>query len=85
MASGVGPDLALSEHGPCFVRGAVTLDDVSFTMKVAYISRVTLESDRHRTSLDWGTGSIVELLSASEGTVGNKVPHILPPHGTGEH
>ena len=33
--SGVGPDLALSEHGLCFVGGTVTLDDVSFTTKVA--------------------------------------------------
>ena len=37
MASGVAPDFALSEHGPCFVEGTVTLDDVSFTMKIAYI------------------------------------------------
>ena len=33
MASGVGPGLALSEHGPCLVGGAVTLDYVSFTIK----------------------------------------------------
>ena len=34
-ASGVGPGLALSEHGPCIVGGTVTLlmDDVSFTTK----------------------------------------------------
>ena len=31
IASGVVPDLALSEHGPCLVGGTVTLDDVSFT------------------------------------------------------
>ena len=59
MASGVGPDLELSEHGPCFVKGTVTLDDVSFTMKIAYISRATLDSERHWTPLDLGTGSIV--------------------------
>ena len=35
MASGVGPGLARSEHGPCFVRGTVTLDDVSFTTNIA--------------------------------------------------
>ena len=37
MASGVGPGLALSEHGPCLVGGTVTLliDDVSFTTKFA--------------------------------------------------
>ena len=35
IASGVGPDLALSEHGPCLVGGTVTLDDVSFTTKFA--------------------------------------------------
>ena len=31
IASGVGSGLALSEHGPCFVGGNVTLDDISFT------------------------------------------------------
>ena len=35
IASGVGPGLALSEHGPCLVGGTVTLDDVSFTTKIA--------------------------------------------------
>ena len=35
ITSGVGPGLALSEHGPCFVGGTVTLDDVSFTTKIA--------------------------------------------------
>ena len=35
IASGVGPGLALSEHGPCLVGGTVTLDDVSFTTKFA--------------------------------------------------
>ena len=39
IVSGAGPDLALSEHGPCFVGGTVTLDDASFTMKIASISR----------------------------------------------
>ena len=42
IAYGVAPDFALSEHGPCFVEGTVTLDDVSFTMKIAYISRAIL-------------------------------------------
>ena len=59
IASSVGPDLTLSEHGPCFVGGTVTLDDVSFTMKIAYISRATLDSERHWTPLDLGTGSNV--------------------------
>ena len=59
VASGVGPDLALSEHGLCFVEGTVTLDDVSFTMKIAYISRLSLDSEGHWTPLDLGTGSIV--------------------------
>ena len=35
IASGVGPGLALSEHGPCLVGGTVTLDDVSLTTKTA--------------------------------------------------
>ena len=37
IASGVGPGLALSEHGPCLVGGTVTLliDDFSFTTKLA--------------------------------------------------
>ena len=34
IASGVGPDLSLSEHGACLVRGTVTLD-VSFTTEIA--------------------------------------------------
>ena len=59
IASGVGPDLALSEHDTCFLRGTVTLDDVLFTMKIAYISRATLDSESHWTPLDLGTGSIV--------------------------
>ena len=59
IVSGVGPDLALSEHGPCFIEGTVTLDDVSFTMKIAYISRAKLDSERHWTPLDLGTASIV--------------------------
>ena len=35
IASGVGLGLAFSEHGPCFVGGTVTLDDVSFTTSFA--------------------------------------------------
>ena len=35
IASGVGPGLALSEHGPCLVGGTMTLDDVSFTTRFA--------------------------------------------------
>ena len=58
IASGVGLDLALSEYGPCFVGGTVTLDDVSFTMNIAYTSRATLVSERHWTPLGLGTGSI---------------------------
>ena len=59
IASSVGPDLAMSEHCPCFVEGTLTLDDVLFTMKIAYISRATLDSERHWTPLDLWTGSIV--------------------------
>ena len=59
IASGVGPDLALSEHGLCFVKGIVTLDEVLFTLKITYISRATLDSERHWTPPDFGTGSIV--------------------------
>ena len=40
IASGVGPGLALSEHGPCLVGGTVTLDDVSLTTKIAMHSEV---------------------------------------------
>ena len=35
IASGVGPDLALLEHGPCLVGITVTLDDVSSTTNSA--------------------------------------------------
>ena len=35
IASGVGPSLALSEHGPLLVGGTVTLDDVSFIARFA--------------------------------------------------
>ena len=38
----------------------MTLDDVLFTMKIAYISRATLDSEKHWTPLDLGTGSIVQ-------------------------
>ena len=37
----------------------MTLGDASFTMKIAYISRATLDSEKHWTPLDLGTGSIV--------------------------
>ena len=37
----------------------MTLDDVLFTIKIAYISRVTLDSERHWTPLDLGNGSFV--------------------------
>ena len=37
----------------------MTLNDVSFTMKLAYISRAMLDSGRHWTPLDLRTGSIV--------------------------
>ena len=35
ISPGVGLGLALSAHGPCLVGGTVTLDDVSFTTKIA--------------------------------------------------
>ena len=38
--------------------GTVTLDDVLFNKKMAYISRATLDSERHWTPQDLGTGSI---------------------------
>ena len=53
------PYLALSKHSPCFVGGTVTLENVSFTMKIAYISRAARDSERHWSPLDLGTGSIV--------------------------
>ena len=59
ITSGVGPDLEKSEHGPCFVGGTVTLDNVSFTMNIAYISRAILDSERHWTPPDLVTGSMV--------------------------
>ena len=37
----------------------MTLNDVSFTVKISYISRATLDSERHWTPLDLGTGNIV--------------------------
>ena len=37
----------------------MTLDDVLFTIKIAYISRATLDSERHWSPLDLGTGSTV--------------------------
>ena len=52
------PWYALSEHGTCFVEGAAMLDDVSFTPSVAYISQATLDSERHWTPLEIGTGNI---------------------------
>ena len=85
-SSGVGPDLALSEHGPCFVGGTVTLDDVLFTITIAYISQATLDSERRWTPLDMETGRIVGLPNTSEGTLlGNKVAHILRIQDTGKH
>ena len=36
----------------------MTLDDVPFTMTIAYISRATLESERHWTPLDFGTSTV---------------------------
>ena len=37
----------------------MTLDDVSFTVEIAYISRATLDSERHWTPVVLGIGSIV--------------------------
>ena len=55
IASGVGPGVALSEHGPCLVGGTVTLliDDVSFTTKSANIA----EETSHRCVAIFDTGS----------------------------
>ena len=35
VTPGVDPSLALPEHGPCLFGGIITLDDASFTTKVA--------------------------------------------------
>ena len=35
VTPGAVPSLALSEHGPCLVDGIITLDDASFTTKIA--------------------------------------------------
>ena len=59
IASGVTPDFELSQHGPCFVEGTVTLDDVPFTMRIPCISRATLDSERHWTPLYLETGSSI--------------------------
>ena len=40
MASGIGPGLALSEHGPCLAGLTVTLDDVPFTNKLVIQSLI---------------------------------------------
>ena len=53
---GVGPGLALSEHGPCVVGGTVTLDDVSFTAKIAMHSGGDVISP-HRCVVLFDTGS----------------------------
>ena len=37
----------------------MTLDDVLFTMKIAHISRATLDSERHWIPLELGTASII--------------------------
>ena len=63
----------------------MTLDDVSFTMKIAYISRAMPDSERHWTPLDLKPAALFGLPNASEGTVENKVPHILRPQDVGEH
>ena len=52
IASGVGPALAHSEHGPCIVGRTVTLDDDSFTTKFAIHSGGT--SHRCVAPLDTG-------------------------------
>ena len=37
----------------------MTLDDVSYTIEIAYINRSSLDSEGHWTLLEWETGSIV--------------------------
>ena len=85
IASGVGPDLALSEHGPCFVGSTVTLDDVSLTMK----SRTSVEQRSIGEALDSSRfGDRQHCLGSQTPPrvlVGNKVPRILRPQNTGEH
>ena len=53
IASGVGPDLALSEHRLCLVGGTVTLADVSFTTNLQYIAAGT--SPKRVVLLDTGS------------------------------
>ena len=72
IASGVGPDLTLSEHGRGFVGDTVTMDDVSFTMKIAYFSRATLDSLRQWTPVDLGTGSVFWALKRLRGYCGEQ-------------
>ena len=56
IASGVGPGLALSEHGLSFIGGTVTLDDVSFTTNNAIHSGVgTITPYRCVALLDTGS------------------------------
>ena len=85
IASGADPNLAVSEHDSCFVGGAVTLDDVSFTVAIAYISRATLDSERQWTPLRSGTGSNISDPNGAEAALRNQFQHTLGSQSTGEH
>ena len=50
----------------------MALDDVSFTIEIAYISRATLDPKRHRTPLDLETGNIVWALKRLRGYFGEQ-------------
>ena len=54
------------------------LDDVSFTMKIDYISRTTLDSERHWTPLDLGIGNIVWAPKHLRGYCGEQSSAYLP-------
>ena len=64
----------------------MTLDDLLLTLKIAYISGATLDSERHWTHLELGTGNIVWAPERLRGyCVGNKIPDILRSQDTGKH
>ena len=65
---------------------AIEQEQADGSMKrIAYISRATLDSERHWTPLDLEAGSIVGFTNASEGTFGDQDPLIVRPQGTGKH
>ena len=64
----------------------MTLDDVSLAIKIAYIRRATLDSERNWTPLGLETSSIVCAPKRLRGYVGDqRSAYIRRPQGTGEH